>query len=73
MQSFQRPLGPGWKPKYQQKEFFCLAWNNGIGSPMEEHQRQMQQWQFVGAAMDLTGNPRSNGFQGKDTGPGIAR
>ena len=60
----QRPLGSSWKPEYQQNQFCQPTWNNSIGSPTQEHQQQMQQWQFVGAAMDQGGNPHCNSFQG---------
>ena len=43
MQPFQRPLRPSWKPEYQQNQFCQSPWNNSIGSPMEECQRQLQQ------------------------------
>ena len=47
----QRRLGPGWMPQCQQQPFCLNTWNS-IGSPMQEQQQQLGQWQCAGAALD---------------------
>ena len=37
MQPIQRHLSPSWKPECQKPQFCQPTWNNGVGSPMQEH------------------------------------
>ena len=63
-QPMQRPLGPSWKPEYNHAQFCMPTWNNSIGSPMQEHQLQREQWQYAGAAMDQGRGHQQDSFQG---------
>ena len=58
-----RRLGPGWMPQCQQQPLCLPTWNS-IGSPMQEHQQQLRQWQFTGAALDQNGGLQNPGYQG---------